>query len=105
MVGRYHPDYTVDGDKSKWGGTGSDTYELQRVGGIGGGVSFTRDRIWHYNADNQLVKEMPGDSGEHHYDVDREVNVVGPAPGSHAAGLLGNGRYIWNSTDELYEIE
>ena len=108
MVGRHHPDYTVDGEKSKYGGTGSATYELQKVGGVGQGVEFAKEKIWCWDTaepgTGNLEKWIPGDCGEHHYSTAREANVVGAAPDSEAAELLGKGHYEWDDDKEWYVI-
>ena len=84
------------------GGKGSIHYEYQHVGGEYNGVTFAKEEIWCYNADEELVKEIPGDAGEYHT-ID-QTNYVGPEPGSKAEAVLGSGTYAWDETLELYEV-
>lgn len=103
MVGRHHPDYLVAGEKSEYGGTGSANYETQHVGD---GVSFTKDKIWHFteNVGGELIKDVPGTLGEYHYSPKRGTQVAGPAPGSEAADLLGDSYYQWDEKHQWYVV-
>ena len=84
------------------GGKGSIHYEYQNVGGEYNGVTFAKEEIWCYNADEEMVKEIPGDAGEYHT-ID-QTNYVGPEPGSKAEEVLGNGAYVWDEASALYQI-
>ena len=84
------------------GGKGSIHYEYQHVGGEYNGVTFAKEEIWCYNADEELVKDIPGDAGEYHT-ID-QTNYVGPEPDSRAAEVLGKGAYVWDETAELYRV-
>ena len=84
------------------GGRGSIHYEYQLVGGEYNGVTFAKEEIWCYNADEELVKEIPGDAGEYHT-ID-QTNYVGPEKGSKAEEVLGKGAYVWDEAAALYRI-
>ena len=106
VCGRYDKDwnsmsYAMKGERNPSGGAGSVSYETQHVGA---GVEFAKEPIWCY-IDGQLVKEVPPNCGAHHYSDEHGTNQEGPAPGSEAESLLGDGSYVYNSTEELYEIE
>lgn len=90
------------------GGEGSTVYELQHVGGAGSGVQFSKKEIWHYNADGDYVKEVPGNAGEYHkapLNSSYQDCYVGPAPASAAALLLSTGEYYWDENRKLYDIK
>lgn len=90
------------------GGEGSTVYELQHVGEAGNGVQFSKKAIWHYNADGDYVKELPGNAGEYHkapQNSSYQDAFVGPEPGSKAALMLGTGEYYWDDVRKLYDIK
>ena len=89
------------------GGEGSTCYELKLVGEEGNGVQFSKDGIWHYDADNNFIKGIPGCAGEYHkaYAGDGYYDsYAGPEPGSVAATMLGDGEYYWDAERALYDI-
>ena len=107
VVGLYHYDWStyrneVD-DVAKQGGVGSKAYETQLWGGEG--VEFTQDAIWHYNANNEYVKEVPGTVGEHYFCATRMANVVGERSGSAAADFIAGHKWVWDENRELWDRE
>lgn len=90
------------------GGEGSVAYELKLVGEVGNGVQFTKDPIWYYDSDGNLVKGIPPECGAYHqkyvgdgyYD-----NFEGPEPGSIAAKMHRGGEYYWDDVRKLYDVK
>lgn len=108
VVGRYHPDWnsawyvTVEPHRRP-GGKGSRPYEAQWCGD---GVRFIKERIWHFNDEGNMVKEVPANCGAYHrvYDGDGYLNYAGPTPGSEADTLLGTQSYNWDEDYEWYYV-
>ena len=92
------------------GGVGSECYELQLVGEVGGGVKFADEPIFAFNPqkpEDGLIFAIPPDAGAYHqlFSGGYVDNFWGPEPGSEADRLHSGGTYLWNRSRKLYEVK
>lgn len=107
MVGQYARSWnTVDravvGKRNPAGGEGSDTYELQHVGGYTGDVKISLEEpVWFFRGD-EYVKEV---TPRGYHEGSDGANYEGPKSGSEAAEILGSSTYYWDGDDALYRVK